>query len=111
MVGRVHFFPNIGTLPHFGNRTTALYRIHFALCLLSCLLFSTLNAAELTVLPDRLELTGQDPSHGVIVSFIDAQGHVTDVTRRFVFQVDSPEMASVDARGLGDGRRRADRSS
>lgn len=108
MVGRVNFLTNIATSLYPGNRTPTLYRIHFALCLLSCLLpcllSSTLQAAELTVLPDRLELTGQDPSHGVIVSFIDAQGQVSDVTRRVAFEIDHPELASVDERGMVTGR-------
>jgi len=107
VVGRVNFLPNIATSPHHGIRTTTLYRIHFALCLLSyllpCLLSSTLRAAELTVLPDRLELTGQDPSHGVIVSFIDAQGQVSDVTRRVTFEVDLSPDGSVVACGAANG--------
>lgn len=57
-------------------------------------------AAQLTVLPGMLELNGQDPIHGVVVSFIDDDGKVTDVTDRVSFEVDQPELVSVDKRGL-----------
>jgi WD40 repeat protein len=50
-----------------------------------------------------LELTGRDPSHGVIVSFIDAQGQVSDVTRRVTFEVDLSPDGSVVACGAANG--------
>ncbi len=86
--------------PRTGNRTAEVYTVAFVLFLLS----STVGAAQLTVLPDKLELTGQDPSHGVIVAFTSENGEVTDVTDRAAFEVDKPELASVDARGMVTGR-------
>ncbi|TVP95497.1 MAG: DUF1549 domain-containing protein [Planctomycetaceae bacterium] len=72
----------------------------FAIALVLVLLPSTLSAAELTVLPSVLELTGQDPIHGVVVSFTDDDGMVTDVTGRAAFEIDQPEVGSVDQRGM-----------
>ena len=64
------------------------------------LLVSTANCAQLEVLPSKLELTGLDPIHGVVVSLTDDQGAVTDVSHRVTFQVDKPELVSVDQRGV-----------
>ena len=100
MVAQAYFSLTIGALLPVCKRSARLYRMVFGLCLLS----STANAAHLTVLPDRLDLTGQDPTHGVIVSFVDEQGEVADVTHRVSFSVDNTELATVDERGLVTGR-------
>lgn len=87
-----------------GKRPLAIYGLALGLFLLP----STLSAAQLTVDPNTLELTGLDPIHGVVVSFTDDDGKVTDVTRRVTFEVDHPELVSVDQRGVvvarSDGR-------
>lgn len=100
MVAQVNASPFTGDSPRTGNRTTAIYVVAFVLCLLA----PKVGAAQLTVFPNKLELTGQDPSHGVIVSFTDENGAVTDVTHRAAFEVDKPELASVDERGMVMGR-------
>ncbi|MFM2217655.1 MAG: hypothetical protein RL240_1973, partial [Planctomycetota bacterium] len=64
------------------------------------LLVTTANCAQLEVLPSKLELTGLDPIHGVVVSLTDDQGAVTDVSHRVTFQLDKPELVSVDQRGV-----------
>lgn len=68
--------------------------------LLLFLLPSIVEAATLTVAPPGVELTGRDPFHGVVVSFTDDDGRVTDVTRRVRFEIDQPDRVSIDERGL-----------
>lgn len=49
----------------------------------ACLLWiPTAVASQLSVTPEKLELTGHDSIQGVIVSLTDDNGKVTDVTRQ-----------------------------
>jgi len=64
------------------------------------LLLPTADACQLSVMPEKLELTGRDPIHGVIVSLTDDSGKVTDVTRRVSFEMDNSDTASVEAKGI-----------
>jgi len=75
---------------------------HIALLLL--LLQTNTHAAELRVLPDTLDLTGQDPIHGVVVSLVDDQGKVTDVTHRVSFEMDRTDSVTVDDQGVMTAR-------
>jgi hypothetical protein len=59
----------------------------------------TARAAPLHVLPERLDLTGRDPVHGVVVLLTADDGRVTDVTRRVLYITSAPQTATVDARG------------
>ncbi len=68
------------------------------------LLPTTSYAAQLNVLPEKLDLTGRDLTHGVVVSLVDDQGHVTDVTRRVTFEIDRTETATVNAQGIVTAR-------
>ena len=83
------------TLNPYSNWRLASIRLA---CLL-WLLQTTTYAAQLKVLPDKLELTGRDLIHGVVVSLIDVQGNATDVTRRVSFEIDQIETATVDDHG------------
>lgn len=77
-----------------------------SLCL-TCLLWllqTPTYAAQLKVQPDKLELTGRDLTHGVVVSLIDEQGNVTDVTRRVWFEIDQSETVAVDDHGTVTAR-------
>ena len=56
------------------------------------------RSAQLRVMPERLELTGRDPVHGVLVLLAADDGRVSDVTRHAVFATDAPHIATVDAR-------------
>jgi hypothetical protein len=56
--------------------------------------------AQLNVLPNKLELTGTDPMHGVIVSLTNDDGGVMDVTHRVTYEVDHSETMIVDNRGM-----------
>ncbi|MBA4029614.1 MAG: hypothetical protein C0478_01665 [Planctomyces sp.] len=58
------------------------------------------EAASLRIFPDKLELTGQDSIHGVIVLLEKDDGRVTDVTTRVDYAMDDPSRATVDSRGL-----------
>ena len=73
----------------------------FALLLTS----SQLNvfSAQLTVSPSKLVLTGRDPLHGMVVSFTDDAGKVSDVTRRALYEFDHADVASIDERGMVTG--------
>lgn len=73
-------------------------RMFRALCLFAASVI-TASGAQLLVLPDRLDLSGRDPVHGVVVMLEGDDGKVTDVTRRAVYQTSAPETATVDARG------------
>jgi len=74
----------------------------------SLVLLKPVDADCLRVLPESLELTGTDPLHGVVVSWIDDQGNTSDVTRLVSYEIDHPETATVDDRGMitahSDGR-------
>ena len=86
-----------------GSRTLCGCRLAICIAALGVsiwLLASTALSAQLTVLPNKLELTGQDPIHGVVVSLTDDQGNVSDVSHRVTFQVDKPELVAVDQRGV-----------
>lgn len=78
-----------------------LARCGFAFLLFT--LQANLHAAQLTVLPGKLELTGRDPLHGVVVSMTDDDGNVSDVTRRVSYESDRTDVASVDAGGMVTG--------
>ena len=71
-----------------------------AIAIASLLLPSPAVCAQLTVFPDKLELTGQDPIHGVVVSLTDHQGAVTDVSHRVTFEVDKPGLVAIDHHGV-----------
>ena len=73
----------------------------FALLLIT--LQSNAYAAQLTVSPSELELTGRDPLHGLVVSLTEDDGKVSDVTRRASFEIDRADFASVDERGMVTG--------
>ncbi len=76
------------------------------LCIFALVLFTLqlrVTAAQLTVYPSQLELTGLDLSHGIVVSFTDDEGKVLDVTRRAVYEIDRTDIASTDVRGIVTG--------
>lgn len=73
--------------------------ISVGVCLL-WVLQTLAHAAQLSILPNKLELTGRDPLHGVVVSLTDDAGTVTDVTHRASFGVDRPETVTIDNRGM-----------
>jgi hypothetical protein len=60
-------------------------------------------AAQLTVYPSQLELTGLDLSHAIVVCFTDNDGKVLDITRRASYEIDRTNVASVDDRGMVTG--------
>ncbi len=60
-------------------------------------------AAQLTVSPSQLELTGLDPLHGIVVSLTDDDGKVSDVTRRVSYAIDRTDIASTNERGMVTG--------
>ena len=67
----------------------------------ACLLWiPTADASQLSVMPEKLELTGHDPIQGVIVSLTDDNGKVTDVTRQVSYDMDNSDTASVEAKGI-----------
>ncbi len=61
---------------------------------------STSFAAHLVAHPDKLQLSGRDPVHGVIVSLVHDDGSMEDVTQRVSFETDAPGLVSVDRHGL-----------
>lgn len=67
-------------------------------------LLSQVLAAQLTVSPSQLELTGLDPSHGIVVSLTDNDGKVSDVTRRVSYEIDRIDIASANERGMVTGQ-------
>ncbi len=71
-----------------------------AIAVASLLLPSSAVCAQLAVFPDKLELTGQDPIHGVVVSLTDDQGEVTDVSNRVTFEVDKPGLVAIGHHGV-----------
>ena len=86
-----------------GSRTLCSCRLAIciaALAVATWLLASTALSAQLTVLPNKLELTGQDPIHGVVVSLTDDQGAVTDVSHRVTFEVDKPGLVAIGHHGV-----------
>ena len=58
------------------------------------------QAAQLRVQPDKLDLTGRDPLHGVVVTLTADDGKVTDVTRRVLYNTSAPQTAGVDTKGM-----------
>ena len=96
---------------------TAVPKMHFRgathIARLAALLFGPLIATaiagdeRLLVQPDRLELTGTDPEHGLIVTRIDAAGNRRDITAESRFTSNSANVVSVNAAGhckaLSDG--------
>ena len=82
-----------------GNRQFS--RCGFALLLL--MMQSNLFAAHLIVAPSKLELTGSDPLHGIVVSLTHDDGKVSDVTRRASYEMDRADIASADERGMITG--------
>src|SRR4051794_15307855 len=64
-------------------------------------------AAQLEILPAKLELTAQDRVHGMLVTLIGNDGRQEDVTAHATFRSSDPAIATVDAKGLchlhGDG--------
>jgi hypothetical protein len=77
-----------------------------SLCGFATLLFmlqSHAFAAQLTVSPSKLELTGLDPLHGIVVSLTDDDGKVSDVTRRASYEIDRTDVASANERGMVTG--------
>lgn len=63
-------------------------------------LASAACAGQLRVQPDKLELTGRDPLHGVLVTLVADDGRVTDVTKRAAYASAAPQTAAVDASGM-----------
>lgn len=63
---------------------------------------------RLSVLPERIELSGGERRHGFIVTLQDASGHFKDVTRDCNMVSSNPGIATVDAAGqihaLADGQ-------
>jgi hypothetical protein len=75
------------------------------LALVSALLFAAVvfagklragEAARILVQPDRLELTGADPEHGLLVTLIDPAGRRADVTRKATFTSTAPQVVAVE---------------
>src|SRR5262245_46454360 len=56
-------------------------------------------APSLRILPEKLDLTGRDPTHGVIVLHTAGDGKLTDVTRRVHYNIAAPTTAAVDVKG------------
>ena len=67
--------------------------------LVSLILSLSAQAAQLRVLPEKLDLTGRDPTHGVVVLLTADDGKVTDVTRRASYNTSASQTVAVDARG------------
>jgi len=63
-------------------------------------LASMAGAAQLRVQPEKLDLAGRDPVHGVIVTLVGDDGKTADVTRRVIYNTTAPQTASVDAKGM-----------
>lgn len=82
-----------------GNWPRLLYS--FVLVLFTLQLHAV--AAQLTVYPSQLELTGLDLSHAIVVCFTDNDGKVLDITRRASYEIDRTNVASVDDRGMVTG--------
>ncbi|HWB02133.1 MAG TPA: DUF1549 domain-containing protein [Verrucomicrobiales bacterium] len=77
-------------------------------CILSCASLSTAGGAQLRIHPDKLDLTGRDPLHGLLVTLVADDGKVTDVARRASFKTEGAQTATVDDKGvvtaLADGQ-------
>jgi hypothetical protein len=61
---------------------------------------SRAGAAQLRIQPEKLDLTGRDPLHGVLVTLIADDGKTTDVTRQAGYKTEGTQTASVDAKGM-----------
>ena len=59
------------------------------------------NAAttRLTVIPERIELQWGDKQHGVLVTWVEADGHVTDVTLKCKWVSSATNVVTVDQAG------------
>ena len=64
----------------------------FAMTILSA------HAGQLQIVPEKLELTGRDSMHGVIVSLTADDGKLSDATRRVTYSMDQTQTAAVDSR-------------
>ena len=66
------------------------------------------ESARLVVRPGRIELTGRDPEHGLLVALVGADGREADVTAKAHFISNAGQLVSVDAAGhcraSGDGQ-------
>ncbi len=60
---------------------------------------SAVQSGQLRVYPERLELTGANPRHGVLVMRINVDGSQTDVTARTAFVSKDETIFKVDAKG------------
>ena len=58
------------------------------------------HAGQLQMVPEKLELTGRDPMHGVIVFLTADDGKLSDATRRVTYSIDQTQTAVVDSRGM-----------
>jgi hypothetical protein len=88
----------------------AFSQIRIRLLLLLCLLAgfgAQAFAGRLTIYPNRVELTGTDREHGLVVLVSRDDGRTIDVTRRCEFASRAPGIVSVDRNGAcrvqGDG--------
>lgn len=74
---------------------------------LPLLAITTAHGGQLRVQPERLELTGGNPTHGVLVTLLAEDGSQTDVTARAAFVSNAEAIARVDSKGActatGDG--------
>ena len=66
------------------------------------------ESGRLVVRPGRIELTGRDPEHGLLVALVWADGREADVTAKAHFISNAGQLVSVDAAGhcraVGDGQ-------
>ena len=71
-------------------------------------LTSAAATTGLTVSPERIELRGGENQHGVIVTLVEADGHVADVTLKCQLVSSATNIVTVDqtgqVRGLADGQ-------
>src|SRR6187401_1480209 len=67
---------------------------------ISLALASLAGAAQLRVDPEKLELTGRESMHGVVVTLMADNGELTDVTRRAHFETAAAQIAAVDPKGM-----------
>ena len=68
---------------------------------------SVAHGGQLRVQPERLDLTGPNPNHGLLVTLVGDDGSQTDVTARTVFTSNAESIVRVDPKGnctaSGDG--------
>ncbi len=80
-----------------GSRPSLLFQLWAFAIALSV---SPLLAEQLVAYPDKLQLSGRDPVHGIVVSLVQDNGAIEDVTHRVSFEADKPGLVSVDGQGL-----------